>query len=68
MARTFNCGIGMVAITAADDADKVVERLGEAGEKALVIGRVESGNRGCRVRGARGTWGSADDWTAGHDA
>ncbi|HEX2803080.1 MAG TPA: phosphoribosylformylglycinamidine cyclo-ligase [Sphingomicrobium sp.] len=68
MARTFNCGIGMVAIVAADDADTVVSRLQESGEKALAIGRIESGPRGCVVRGRAGSWGSADDWTASHDA
>jgi phosphoribosylformylglycinamidine cyclo-ligase len=68
MARTFNCGIGMVAIVAADDADAVVSRLKESGEKALAIGRIESGPRGCSVRGPAGSWGSADDWTANHDA
>jgi phosphoribosylformylglycinamidine cyclo-ligase len=68
MARTFNCGIGMVAIVAASDAETVIARLGEAGEQARVIGHVESGNRGCTVRGPGRSWGSAEDWTARHDA
>jgi phosphoribosylformylglycinamidine cyclo-ligase len=68
MARTFNCGIGMVAITSADDADEVIARLAEAGEKAQLIGRVESGERGCTVRGPRGIWASTEDWIAGYDA
>jgi phosphoribosylformylglycinamidine cyclo-ligase len=68
MARTFNCGIGMVAIVAAADADTVIERLAASGERARVIGRIESGTRGCAVRGPARTWGSSEDWTASHDA
>ena len=67
MARTFNCGIGMVAIVAAQDADAVIARLGESGEAASVIGRVEAGARGCTVRGPAGSWGSAQEWSASHD-
>ncbi len=40
MASTFNCGIGMVAIAAADDADAIVEILAGAGEKAAIVGTV----------------------------
>jgi phosphoribosylformylglycinamidine cyclo-ligase len=68
MARTFNSGIGMVAIVGASDADAAISRLEQAGEKARVIGRVTAGTRGCTVNGAAGTWGSADEWTAAHDA
>ena len=68
MARTFNCGIGMVAIVAAGDRDAVIERLGSNGEQARVIGAIEGERRGCTVRGAAGTWSSSDDWTASHDA
>ena len=68
MARTFNCGIGMVAIVAAKDSDAVISRLEDFGEKARVIGKVESGPRGCSVTGAAGTFGSSQDWTASHDA
>jgi phosphoribosylformylglycinamidine cyclo-ligase len=68
LARTFNCGIGMVAICAAGDADAVIAGLESSGESAYVIGTIESGNRGCTVSGAAGTWGSADEWTASHDA
>ena len=68
MARTFNCGIGMVAITGAADADALIAGLQESGESARVIGRIESGPRGCTIRGAPDTWGSAEEWTASHDA
>ena len=68
MARTFNCGIGMVAIVAPADSDKMIARLKESGEKARVIGRIVEGARGCTVRGPAGSWGSASEWTASHDA
>lgn len=68
MARTFNCGIGMVVIAAATDADQLISRLKEAGERANVIGRIESGPRGCTVQGRAGSWNSASEWTASHDA
>lgn len=68
MARTFNCGIGMVAIVAEGDAEGVIERLDAAGEVARVIGAVEPGQRGCTVAGPAGSWGSDGAWTARHDA
>jgi phosphoribosylformylglycinamidine cyclo-ligase len=43
MHRTFNCGIGMVAIVARDDVDAAVQRLASAGEDARVIGEVVAG-------------------------
>ncbi len=67
MARTFNCGIGMVAIVAETDSDAVISRLGEAGEKARVIGRIAAGQRGCTVRGPADSWGSRESWAASHD-
>ena len=68
MARTFNCGIGMVAIVDSADADAVIERLRSSGEKARIIGRVVAGPRGCTVAGPAGSWGSPDEWAARHDA
>jgi phosphoribosylformylglycinamidine cyclo-ligase len=68
MARTFNSGIGMIAIVGAEDAGNVISRLEDAGEKAFRIGGVEAGARGCTVMGAAGSWGSSEDWTASHDA
>jgi phosphoribosylformylglycinamidine cyclo-ligase len=46
MYRTFNCGIGMVAIVPADVAEAAVKLLNERGEKATVIGEVRSGPNG----------------------
>ena len=40
MARTFNCGVGMVAIVPADEAEKVVAYLTYKGEKISRIGTV----------------------------
>jgi phosphoribosylformylglycinamidine cyclo-ligase len=68
MARTFNCGIGMVAIVASGDQQLVAAALEAAGETVFEIGRVEAGPRGCIVRGEAGTWNSTEDWSAIHNA
>jgi phosphoribosylformylglycinamidine cyclo-ligase len=46
MYRVFNCGIGMTIQVAAQDADKAIAVLRDAGQEALVIGEVKSGTRG----------------------
>ncbi len=66
MARTFNCGIGMIAIVAAEQAADVAAALKAAGEAVFAIGRIEAGTRGCTVRGAGETWGARWDWSATH--
>jgi len=66
-ARTFNCGIGMVAAVAPDRADATAAALEAAGETVFRIGRVEAGPRGCTVRGSAGTWSGRDAWAADHD-
>jgi len=43
MYRVFNMGIGMVLAVAEEKADEIVQALIEAGENALVIGRVTAG-------------------------
>jgi phosphoribosylformylglycinamidine cyclo-ligase len=43
MHRTFNCGIGMVAVLARSDADAALGLLSAAGERASVIGEVVTG-------------------------
>jgi phosphoribosylformylglycinamidine cyclo-ligase len=40
MYRSFNCGIGMVAVVAASRADAVLSSLGKHGEAASVVGTV----------------------------
>jgi phosphoribosylformylglycinamidine cyclo-ligase len=40
MLRTFNCGIGMVAVVAKDGADGLVRLLQEWGEAPVVIGEI----------------------------
>ncbi len=50
MYRTFNCGIGMVAIVPAARAAAAVELLGAHGETAAVIGAVQAGGRGVHIR------------------
>ncbi|MGE5547060.1 MAG: phosphoribosylformylglycinamidine cyclo-ligase [Solirubrobacterales bacterium] len=42
MARTFNCGIGMVAVCAPDKAAEAVRILTEAGETVFTIGRIRA--------------------------
>jgi phosphoribosylformylglycinamidine cyclo-ligase len=43
MLRTFNCGLGMIVVTAALRADDVIAILTAAGETATVIGEIEPG-------------------------
>ncbi len=43
MLRTFNCGIGLVAVVAADRADALAELLTGAGETVRVLGQVTPG-------------------------
>jgi len=42
MHRVFNCGIGMVLIVAADDAQRTVAAFAAQGEVCSVIGRIET--------------------------
>jgi phosphoribosylformylglycinamidine cyclo-ligase len=46
MYRVFNCGIGMTVHVAANDAQRAISVLREAGQEALVIGEIRSGTRG----------------------
>lgn len=51
MLRTFNCGIGMVAVVAPDRLDAIAALLGERGERAVLLGVVAPG-RGVRYEGS----------------
>ncbi len=66
MARTFNCGIGMVLAVAAEDAAAVKADLEAAGETVFVIGAIEDGARGCTVQGADEVWSARGSWEAIH--
>ena len=68
LAKTFNCGIGMAVVVAADMADAVAADLAAAGETVHRIGAVEPGARGCTVRGSAGTWSAKAGWSADFDA
>ena len=45
MRRTFNCGVGMVVVVHADDADRAIATLNDHGESAWRIGRIVAGTR-----------------------
>ena len=66
MARTFNCGIGMVLVVAAEVAAQVQADLIAVGEQVFVIGAVEQGPRGCTVSGADEVWSARGAWEASH--
>jgi phosphoribosylformylglycinamidine cyclo-ligase len=68
MARTFNCGVGMVLVVAPSEVDGVLRDLEAAGETAHMIGRIESGQRGCTVIGSAETWAARQPWSATHSA
>jgi len=44
MRRTFNCGVGMIAVVDAADAGRAVSLLAQAGESAWEIGRIAEGH------------------------
>jgi phosphoribosylformylglycinamidine cyclo-ligase len=68
MARTFNCGIGMAVVVAAEAAESVAADLTAAGEEVFRIGRIDAGERGCTVTGSIETWSARAAWTATHHA
>ena len=66
MARTFNCGVGMVLAVEPDQAEALTGELEAAGETVLQVGTIDAGQRGCTVSGSAGSWGSDTAWQAQH--
>ena len=53
MYRTFNCGIGMIAIVASERADEALALLNRLGESAMLLGEVRPGSRGVVIESDR---------------
>jgi phosphoribosylformylglycinamidine cyclo-ligase len=66
MARTFNCGVGMVLAVSEANVAEVTTQLEAAGETVFPVGRIEAGETGCTVRGSIETWSAKSDWSATH--
>jgi len=58
MARTFNCGIGMVVVVAAEHADRIARCLGDAGETVFSIGAIvpRGDGEGTRISNMSAQW------------
>ena len=61
MARTFNCGIGMVLAVTPGKEDAVTQRLSGSGETVVQIGEIVEGPSGCTVRGSW-AWSAGAAW------
>lgn len=66
MARTFNCGIGMVLAVEASEAASLAADLAAAGETVFTIGTVVEGDKGCTVFGSAEAWSAREPWEAVH--
>jgi phosphoribosylformylglycinamidine cyclo-ligase len=51
MYRTFNCGIGMIAVVPAAHAERALAQLRATGEQATLIGEIRTGNSGVIIEG-----------------
>ena len=67
MARTFNCGVGMVLAVSPDQVAATTSDLEKAGETVYQIGEIREGLKGCTVSGGSDTWSAMSDWTATHN-
>jgi len=52
MERVFNMGVGMVAVVAANDADRALDLVNARDIRAWPVGEVTSGGEGVRLVGA----------------
>jgi phosphoribosylformylglycinamidine cyclo-ligase len=50
MLRTFNCGIGLIAVAEPMKAGQIIDSFGDAGEKAVRIGTLVGGEGEAKVR------------------
>ncbi len=50
MLRTFNCGLGLIAIVAAERAGHIIDAFGDCGERAMRIGTLVPGKDEAHVR------------------
>ncbi|MCS6986952.1 MAG: phosphoribosylformylglycinamidine cyclo-ligase [Sphingomonadaceae bacterium] len=67
MLRTFNCGLGMVAIAAPEAASAVARALRDTGERVFEIGQVDPGPWGIEVALPSGVLGASAAMTIGQD-
>jgi phosphoribosylformylglycinamidine cyclo-ligase len=49
MRRTFNCGLGLVAVVAAGEAERARAAFESAGDRAFIVGEIASGEGEARV-------------------
>ena len=42
MYRTFNCGVGLIAVVSSEDAQEALKAFNEAGEKAWLLGKISA--------------------------
>ncbi|MEP5033430.1 MAG: phosphoribosylformylglycinamidine cyclo-ligase [Parasphingorhabdus sp.] len=67
MARTFNCGIGMILAVAPDNVADVKRDLEAAGETVYQVGQLRNGSKGCTISGDAKTWSALNNWSATHN-
>jgi phosphoribosylformylglycinamidine cyclo-ligase len=49
MLRTFNCGVGMIAVVAKEDAARVAEALAEGNKRCFTFGEITEASSGERI-------------------
>lgn len=67
MARTFNCGIGLVVVVSAKGADDVQKTFEQMGEIVYNLGHVvkrSNSEPATVVKGDKGSWGYENSWLA----